>query len=124
MKIRTIVLATALMFGLYGIAQARVVPYKGATAVKKQEASHAAQALEHANASVASGEDAAAVTAHAEEALKHAEAGQQEKANPHLEEGITHLKAAIEHGKAGHADVAVGHAKEAVTHLKAATETK
>ena len=53
-----------------------------------------------------------------ETALKHAEAAQKEKANPHLEEGIKGLKDAIEHGKAGHADVATKAASGALMHIK------
>jgi hypothetical protein len=83
---------------------------------------HKAEATRHALAAVEAGKkgDAAAVGEHAAMAKTHAEAAEQEKANPHLEAGIKNLNEAIEHARMGHADVAGKAAEAACAHLKAA----
>jgi hypothetical protein len=61
---------------------------------------------------------------HASTALTHAEASEKAEANPHTEEGITHLKAAIDVGKKGDAKGGTTHAKEALKHLEMASQPK
>jgi len=85
---------------------------------------HTSAAVEHATAAAAA-TDAASVSAHATEALKHTgPAKAAHKAHPdivkHIEQGETHLKAAVDTAAKGDATAAAHHAAEAKTHLEAA----
>ena len=89
------------------------------------EENHKAEATKHALAAAEAGKsgNAAAVGEHAAMAKTHAEAAEKEKANPHVEAGITNLNEAIEHARMGHADIAGQSAQAAATHLKAAEKS-
>lgn len=89
------------------------------------EENHKAEAAKHAQAAVEAGKkgDAAAVGEHCAMAKTHADAAQQEKANPHLGAGIENLNKCIEHAGMGHADIAGGAAEAAVSHLQAAEKS-
>lgn len=85
---------------------------------------HTSAALEHASAAAAA-KDAASVSEHATEALKHTEPAKlAHKAHPevvkHIEESETHLKAAVDTAAKGDAAEAAKHAGVAKTHLEAA----
>ena len=93
-----------------------------APALAKEE--HTSAALEHATAA-ANSKDAASVSAHATEALKHTGPAKiAHKPHPevvkHIEESETHLKAAVDTAAKGDAAGAAKHAAEAKTHLEAA----
>ena len=81
---------------------------------------HVTEAISHAEAAVDHGSQGHAdvLVEHAEEALTHAKAAQEEVKNPHLDEGVHELMEAIDHGKQDHAEVATKHAKSAVMHMK------
>jgi cell division protein FtsB len=91
------------------------------TGISWAEKSHLVEATEHTQAAVEHGKagHADVLATHATEALKHAEAAEKAKANPHTAAAIKELKGAVEHGKANHADVATKAAEEALGHLKA-----
>jgi Small metal-binding protein len=78
-----------------------------------------ADALKHAQAAVAEGQNdnAKGVAEHARQALTYAEMAEKLKSDPHITEAKTHLNQAIEHGDMGHANVAGEHAQQGVDHL-------
>jgi Small metal-binding protein len=57
-------------------------------------------------------------------ALTHVEASEKAEANPHTEEGITHLKTAIDVGKKVKLQRSTTHAKKALKHLELASQPK
>lgn len=92
------------------------------SAMAKEE--HTSAALEHATAAAAA-KDAASVSTHATEALKHTGPAKiAHKPHPevvkHIEESETHLKAAVDTAGKGDANGAAKHASEAKMHLEAA----
>jgi len=108
-------LAVALSFGLSAFVAPQISLAAG---------SHVAEAIEHVKEAITVGRAGRAdgFTDHTEEALKHAEAAQKEKANPHLDEAISHLKEGVKVGSKGHTDDGVKHDKEALAHLEEAAK--
>jgi Small metal-binding protein len=105
-----------------GIATILATSLSSGLALAKEE--HTSAALEHATAAAAA-TDAAGVSAHATEALKHTgSAKTAHAAHPdvvkHIEEGEVHLNAAVNTASKGDAVGAAQHAGVAKTHLEAA----
>lgn len=73
-----------------------------APALVAAQESHLSQAISHAREAVASGREGkpSSLVLHATEALRHAEAAQQEQPNAYTEAGVKRLKEAIKFGKA------------------------
>lgn len=88
---------------------------------------HLDEALKHANAAVAEGQDGKALSLveHAKLAMEHSLAASiVAKGVPkgHIDMASELLQDAIDHGNLGHADLATKSAEEAVEHLKAANK--
>ena len=118
-------LATIALFA--GSASGEYIPYKGPAGANKVQEAHSAKALEHAKVAGIHGKAGHSImlTNHAEVALKHAQAAEQElngESKAHMTKGIAHLNEAIKHGNMGHADVATEHVNEAIVHINASIE--
>ena len=84
--------------------------------------SHLDEAIQHAEAAVAS-TDGKTVAQHAEEAKTHAKAAKNDKTDAkHLDEGIKCLDGAIKEGNDGNLDAAKKEATDAVKHFKQAAK--
>ena len=85
---------------------------------------HLAEAISNTKQAIASGQQGRfdVLITSAEAALKHAEAAEEAKANPHTKEGITHLETAIGEGKKKNSTTATQHSEEALKSLEAATK--
>jgi hypothetical protein len=83
---------------------------------------HVAEAITHTEQALEQGRmgKAKELTVHAEAALRHAEAGENAKANPHLEKAIKHLEQALAEGRNEHAEAATTHAEGALRELEQA----
>jgi Small metal-binding protein len=80
---------------------------------------HVAEAVEHIKEAINLGQQGQSTSFadHAQLALDHAKAAEQEKPNTHTESAIAKLTGAVDYIKAGHEDAALTSAESALTYL-------
>jgi small metal-binding protein len=110
----------ALFAGRVASAQEPQRPMESA-APAMQDADHLTEAVKQTQAAIDAGNSGQTnlVVEHAEQALTHAQAAEQERPSPKLEAAIKSLKQAVKEGKSGKVEVAMKAARTALQQLQA-----